>query len=256
MLPRTNFHSSQLTRCLADLALADTVDGGNAFAEQLSQWIHFADAITLSAVHGDGIASAEKFQRETHAEEQAAAVAEFKRIQTLLRDSIVKSFSPKPGNAHIKLPAPEFDQPVNLTSAYVPYRRFYESYQRDMEMRIEPLRTNVREAVTKASPKLEKLAELDAIFEKILRGRERQLLAKVPLLLKKRFEQLFNEHREKLAERGDTQQADNPAAWMQAGGWLARFCNDMQMLLLAELELRLQPVMGLLETLIEAPINN
>jgi hypothetical protein len=241
MLPRTNFHSSQLTRCLADLSMVDTVDCGDAFAEQLSQWVHFADAITLSAVHNDGMASLPN----THSDEQTAAVAEFNRIQTLLKNSIVQSFSLKPGKSHIKLPAPEFDQPINLAAAYVPYRRFYESHQHDMEMRIEPLRANVREAVAKASPKLGKLAELDATFEKILRGRERQLLAKIPLLLKKRFEQLFKEHQQKIS---DARQADNPAHWMQAGGWLACFCNDMQMLLLAELDLRLQPVLGLIET--------
>jgi hypothetical protein len=70
------------------------------------------------------------------------------------------------------------------------------------------------------------------------------LLSKTPVLLGKRFQQLFKEHQQKLA---DTQQTDNPVSWMQAGGWLARFCKDMQMLLLAELELRLQPAMGLIE---------
>ena len=38
---------------------------------------------------------------------------------------------------------------------------------------------------------------------------------------------------------------DDPACWMQPGGWLARFCADMQRVLLAELDLRLMPVAGL-----------
>jgi hypothetical protein len=42
---------------------------------------------------------------------------------------------------------------------------------------------------------------------------------------------------------------------MQAGGWLTRFCNDMQMLLLAEMDLRLQPTMGLIEAF-DNKINN
>jgi hypothetical protein len=106
------------------------------------------------------------------------------------------------------------------------------------------LRVNVREALAKASPRLKKLADLDATLEKILRDRESKLLSKVPVLLKKRFEQLFKAHQQTLV---DAQQADNPAGWTEAGGWLARFCNDMQMLLLAEMELRLQPTMGLIE---------
>jgi len=244
VLPRTNFHSSKLIRCLVDLAIADTADAGNAFAEQLGQWIHFADAINLSAVHNDSTANPRKIQPEARVVALAGACAEFDRIRALLADSIRKSCSVNPGRTHIKLPEPILELPLDLTAAYAGYRRFYEAHQRDMELGIQPLRVNVRDAVAKASPRLRKLAELDAAFEKILRDRESKSLAKVSVLLKKRFEQLFKEHQQKLAE---TQQADNPVRWTQVGGWLARFRNDMQMLLLAELELRLQPTMGLIE---------
>ena len=40
-----------------------------------------------------------------------------------------------------------------------------------------------------------------------------------------------------------------PSDWLQAGGWLAEFYKDVQELLLAELDVRLQPVLGLLEAL-------
>ena len=63
-LPRTNFHSSKLIRCLADLTIVDAVEPGNAFAEKLGLWIHFADAIKLSAVHNDNIANLPKTQAE------------------------------------------------------------------------------------------------------------------------------------------------------------------------------------------------
>lgn len=242
--PRTNFHSSKLVRYLADLALVDTVDPGNAFAEELGHWIHFSDAIGLSAVHNGSDSHFPRAQSATHLVVRDALSAEFDRIQALLVNSIIKSCSPNSGKTHISLPTPKLELPMELAAAYVPYRRFYEAHQRDMELSIQPLRTNVREAVAKASPELRKLAELDAAFEKILRDRESKLLSKVPVLLKKRFEQLFKEHQQKLV---DTQQTDNPSGWTQAGGWLARFCNDMQMLLLAEVELRLQPTMGLIE---------
>jgi hypothetical protein len=248
MLPRTNFHSSKLIRRLADLALVDAVDPGNAFAEKLGLWIHFADAIALSAVHNDSMASPSKSPLQIQSEAQfaarAAAGVEFGRIQAFLMNSITKSCSFNPGKTHIQLPTPALELPLDLRAAYAPYRRFYEAHQRDMELSIQPLRSNVREALAKASPRLKKLADLDAALEKILRDRERQLLSKVPMLLKKRFEKLFKEHQQKLV---DARQADNPAAWMQAGAWLARFCSDMQSLLLAELELRLQPTLGLIE---------
>lgn len=244
VLPRTNFHSSKLLRCLADLALVDTVDPGKAFAERLGQWIHFADAIALSAVHGDGTASLPTMPVGTGSAALAAAGTELERIRAFLTHSIAKSCSSGTGHTHLQLPEPRLELPLDLAAAYLPYRRFYEAHQRDMEASIQPLRAKVREAMAKASPRLGKLAELDAMLEKILRDRERQLLSRVPVLLGKRFGQLFKEHQQKLA---DAQQADNPAGWVQAGGWLARFCSDVPMLLLAEVELRLQPAMGLIE---------
>jgi hypothetical protein len=254
VLPRTNFHSSKLIRCLADLAIVDAVEPGNAFAEKLGLWIHFTDAITLSAVHNDSIASASNMQPKIQHEIQhdaqfdprAAAGIEFDRIQASLINSIMKSCSPNLSKTHIELPTPKLELPMDFAAAYAPYRRFYDAHQRDMELRIQPLRVNVREALAKASPRLKKLADLDAVLETILRDRESKLLSKVPVLLKIRFEQLFKAHQQMLV---DTQQADNPAGWTQAGAWLARFCNDMQMLLLAELELRLQPTVGLIEAL-------
>jgi hypothetical protein len=174
----------------------------------------------------------------------AGIAAEFARTQARMAHTIVESCTSHSAKTHIKLPLPMFELPFEPAAAYAPYRRFYEAHQRDMELSIQPLRFNLRAALAKTSPALKKLAELDAILTKILQDREKQFLAKVPALLRKHFEQLFREHQQKLP---DTRQDDNPAHWMQKGAWLARFCNDMQMLLLAELELRLQPTMGLIE---------
>jgi len=247
--PRTNLHSSQLVRCLVDLDLLGAAAPADAFAERLGQWIHFTDAITLSAIHNDGVAAAAQTPVRSQRPEphrQDAAAAEFERIRDAMMKSIRQSFSSGAARSHIQLPPPPLDVPPDLATTWPPYRRFYEAHQRDMELRVQPLRFNTRQAVAKASPALRKLAELDAIFDKILRERESRLLSKVPLLLKKRFEQLFNEHQQGLA---DNEQADNPARWTQADGWLARFCADMQILLQAEADFRLQPVLGLMEAL-------
>lgn len=226
--------------------MIDAVNPAEGFAEKLALWVPFADAITLSAVHNDSVATSPKLRPETGGTVHDAVNAEFSRIQAFLITSITNSCSPRAARTHISLPAPVLELPMNLVAAYTPYRRFYEAHQRDMELSIRPLRFNVRETVAKASPRLARLAELDAVLEKILHERERQLLAKVAVLLKKRFGQLYKEHQQKLI---DSQQEDNPAGWSKAGGWLARFCNDMQMLLLAEVELRLQPTIGLMEAL-------
>ena len=232
ILARTNFHSSQLLRCLAELDLLESAAPAGDFAESLGQWMHFTDAIVLSSVHESGMAKVAAHGPAPREATSARLHSEFDRIRAFMANSITKSCAPTGGNTHIKLPlAPDPEV------SYAPYRRFYEAHQRDMELSVEPLRVNLRHALAKASPRLKKLAELDVVMEKILREREGRLLARVPVLLQKRFDARY-------AARG---QPDNPAAWMHPGGWLARFCQDLQALLLAEAELRLQPSAGLLE---------
>jgi hypothetical protein len=226
VLPRTNFHSSQLTRCLAELDLLESAEPAGDFADELGQWMHFTDAIALSSVLDGGMARMAAQSPEIREATGARLTAEFERIRAFMVKSITKSCSPAGGNSAIKLPLP-LDEEVS----YGPYRRFYEAHQRDMELSVEPLRVNLRQALAQASPPLRKLAELDVVMEKFLRERESRLLARVPVLLQKRFDAQYAAHRE------------------PPGAWYARFCQDLQTLLLAEAELRLQPSAGLLEAL-------
>lgn len=239
VLPRTNFHSSPLIRCLAELDLSIGVEPTSDFAEEMGQWMHFTDAIALASVHENGLA---KVAAQSPAQREATGLrlaAEFARIRAFMVNSITKSCSPKGSNSPIKLPL-LLDNDVT----YLPYRRFYEAHQRDMELSVEPLRVNLRDALAKTSPRLRKLAELDAVMNKVLRAREAQLLGRVPVLLQKRFLVLQAAHQQQLATSGQT---DNPAAWLHPGGWLAHFCQNLQAVLLAEAELRLQPSAGLLD---------
>lgn len=245
-LPRINFHSSALIRCLSDLAVLDAADSETAFAEKLGLWIHFVDAGTLFAVHNDRIESAPNILREAPLDAYAVVQAKYDRTRASLANSILQSCSHNSNNTPIKLPRLTLESPLDVTTTYALYFQFYKAHQRNMEVSIQPLRIHVRREVAKTSPKLTKLADLDAIFEKVLRDRESKLLAKIPGLLKKRFEQLLKDHQQKLDH---TQQLDNPASWIQEKGWLARFSNDMQTLLLAELDLRMQPTLGLIEAL-------
>lgn len=238
-LPRPNFHSSQLTRCLAELDLLEGVEPPSDFAEELGQWMHFTDAIALSSVHESGMAEVSAPSPALREATGARLVAEFERIRAFMVNSITKSCSPTGGNRQNQLPLL-----LDAEVSYAPYRRFYEAHQRDMELSVEPLRVNLRAALANASPALRKLAELDVVMDKFLRAREAQLLARVPALLQKRFLAQYAAHQEQFAASG---QPDSPAAWMHPGGWLAGFCQNLQTLLLAEVELRLQPSAGLLE---------
>ena len=99
--------------------------------------------------------------------------------------------------------------------------------QREMSLRIAPLRRGLRAAPASRPPPPARLAALAAAFEQALAERERGLLASAPVLVGRRFDQL----------RGTFD------------GWLATFHDDFRETLAAELELRLQPLDGLIAAL-------
>jgi hypothetical protein len=140
-----------------------------------------------------------------------------------------------------------------VSGAYEPYRRYYLSHQHDMEDSVGPLRARVREVLLRATPALKQLATLDAALDGILCERESRLLSTLPMLLQRRFAHLHKAHQQQLppaeTPADDTAVPDASARWLQAGGWLARFRQEMQTVLLAELDVRLQPTLGLLEAL-------
>ncbi len=101
-----------------------------------------------------------------------------------------------------------------------------------METNVRSLRAKVRDGVAKASPKLRQLAALDAAFDGILCEREAKMLSSIPSLLEKRFNHLRKAHLQTLLDQQQTD--DNPDLWMKPGAWLARFCTELQTVLLAE----------------------
>ncbi len=251
-LPRTNFNRSRLLRFLADLSIVDAAESKQVFAERLGQWLDFSDAITLHAAHNANSTSSSTAPSGVQSVAGVSGVSgvaveeEFARVRTALVNSITTSCSSSIGETRIKLPTPKPGAAIAIAIAFDPYRRFYLAHQGDMELSVRPLRSRVRQALSRASATLKQLAALDEALDKILSVRERQLLSTVPLLLERRFEQLLKAHQQPLV---DTRQADAPALWMQPGGWLADFCKELQGVLLAELDLRLQPTVGLIEAL-------
>ena len=102
------------------------------------------------------------------------------------------------------------------------------------------LRDRVRQVLAHGAEPLPQLAALDAAFSAILLEREGKVLARIPSLLESRFNSLLQQYRDPAAAA---------SARLADGTWLAPFCADIQSVLLAELDLRLQPVRGLIEAL-------
>lgn len=251
-LSRTHINGSGLVRALGGLVAADVPASKQSFADRLGQWLGFADALTLysalnAATPGDASPAVTVPLQDVEALRQAMA-----RVRDALAESIVNDGVFRPGPARIELPTPDPQVPVEKAADFGPYHRYYLAHQRDMAVRIGPLRGTVRAALQGKAAALSRLAALDAVMDQALAARERELLASVPALLGKRFEQRYEAHRAALAE---TQTADDAARWMQPGGWLAEFCREMQSVLLAELDLRLQPVAGLIAALDDGVAN-
>jgi len=130
---------------------------------------------------------------------------------------------------------------------YAVFRQIYLSMQQAMETGIGNLRGRLRGKLAVKTPAMTRLAEVDAVMERALGSRERSLLATLPALLGGHFERLRNAEKKALAEADAEAAGDAPA--LTPGAWLDVFRKDMQSVLLAELDLRFQPVEGLLAAL-------
>jgi hypothetical protein len=107
---------------------------------------------------------------------------------------------------------------------YSPFQRRHGELQRQMDQMIGVLRDHVRQSLARSSSqRLRQLAVLDAGLEKVVGRREQALLPRIALLLERRFKQTAGEGFE--------------PHWREA--------------MVAELELRLEPVAGLVDAAIE-----
>lgn len=211
-LAGTGFTGPVLVRWLARLAEVDVPESRQVFADRLGQWLSWADAISLSGALGAAIGSGTAAAGDDEGERT--------RVRAALAKAIADDGAFRPGA-------------IDARDGFVPYRRAYHQRQQAMDAGIGPLRARTRQTLAARSPALARLAAVDAVMEQALAPRERSLLSSVPVLLERYFERL----RRTAEEDG------------AADAWRAQFAADMQGVLLAELDLRLQPVEGLLDAL-------
>ena len=284
-LPRANLisglNSSRFVRLLAEFAapaesavMTRTRTGaGNrtaapskeSFTERLGQWLDWTDAITLAAALSRETAVRPLNDRTAGAAISAPAktiVDELLQVRNKLADAIVTDGLFKASHDAVKLPNSRtgaalgvaldgtldmpLDMPLEPAPEFSPYRRACQTHQRAMAAVIAPLRGRVRQALTALSPALGRLAALDAVFDEALRDRERQLLSTVPVLLEQHFERLRRAHSTtRFQARASLSAADSRSP----ARWLVEYGGDMQQVLLAELDVRLQPIEGMVEAI-------
>ncbi len=244
MYLRRTFSSSRLVCLLGDLASVDVEAPRQDFAERLGGWLDVFDGMTLHAAHQSINTVGEKKPANAPFARTLALEEEFHRVRTALIKAITASDAAPDSGKPVRSPVPPPEAATEPDAGYKPYHQRYLDQQRHMALRIDALRAHVRQAIAKASPQLGQLAAFDAVLEQMLGGREQKLLSTVPVLLERRFEHLRKTHQLGLAA---AQQQDDPALWRQPGGWPDVFGQELQDVLLAELEVRLQPVVGLIE---------
>jgi hypothetical protein len=234
---RTGLSGPALVRLLARLTDLDVPEPGQSLADRLSLWLGWTDAIALSTVLNSHPSPVPSAPADAQAQECA-------RLRATLTKAISEHRAARrerdaKGRAQANATPPR--APVD----YVIYRQRYTFMQHSMETGIGDLRNRLRAALAGKTPAMAQLAAVDAVMERALGGRERSLLAAVPGLLEGHFNRL------RQAEEAALADADNGGAAVKArpGAWLDVFRKDMRSVLLAELDIRFQPVEGLLAAL-------
>jgi hypothetical protein len=216
---RSNFSSSKLVRLLGDWDPTDAQASGMDFAERLSLWLNAFDAIGLQSSL-QSIKAIDTVATATSTKAAAAWPARTGSVDEDLRQvraTLAKAI------------AQDLNRDGEADAGFAPYRQRHLELQRRMELAIAPLREHVRQALSQVSPRLRQLAALDGVLEQMLAPREQALLPAAAGQMERRFGQLRQAHE------------DN--------SWLDAFSRDWREALTAELDLRLEPVAGLVEAM-------
>jgi hypothetical protein len=209
----STFAGSRLVRLLGEAAPPAAPADGMDFAERLSLWLGAFDAMGLQAAQ-QPVATGRDAAAARPLKAKALA-DDLQRVRGALASAIVQ------------------DPLFGATPAFAPYHERHLQLQRRMEQLIAPLRDHVRQEVSRHSPRLRQLAALDAVFEHALARREQALLPTVAARMKRRFEHW----------RATGTDAND------AGAWERDFAAEWRQVLQAEVDLRLEPVAGLIEAL-------
>ncbi len=256
---RTGFTGSALVRLLARLTDVDVAESSQSFSDRLSQWLRWTDAIALSsALDGPSAASVADDAGSPAAGPEAQAVA-CARVRATLARAIADDMAFLGDRRATPLDSKKSD--------FAPYRVRYHARQQAMEAGVASLRARVRAALADGSPAMARLAAVDAVMEQALGAQERSLLGSVPGLLEQHFRRMRQasvdsaakeaKEAKEAAEAQEAQKAEEAEEHAVADvpprpdsdAWQDAFCATMQAVMLAELEIRLQPVEGLLAAL-------
>lgn len=270
----THLNRTRLIRSLAGIVEANVPPAGPV-TERLGQWLSVGDAIDL---HGVLSRRPKNTPTDTPADNAAARTIDPRRLRNDLdnvRRTLTDAFlavdlvkllthgrltrnglAPAPIQptqpglpdapadvANTAAPAVDTPPPPReIDVDFTPVRHFLMTQQRNMGTSLLLLRRRVRDALARQTPALRHLAALDLALDTPLSHHERDLLGTIPVLLERHFDQARARHLADVAPG-----PDDACQWIAPNGWLTRFCTLLRDTLQQELDLRLQPVIGLIE---------
>lgn len=239
---RTAFSGPTLIRLLARLTDSDVSEPAQTLSQRLSEWLDWTDAIALSsALAGSGVSAATVAGAQSFGT-AGTCESECQRVRTSLAQAIAGDSVFAPARA---THAPQRNDAIDDAADYALFRQRYLSLQQAMETSIGNVRSRLRAVLAARSPAMARLAMVDAAMERALGAREQSLLGGAPVAMRGHFERLREAEHTQLAQA----ESEGRIAAVKPGAWLDIFRKDMQSVLFAELDLRFQPVEGLLAAL-------
>ena len=222
---------------------------GMDFAERLSLRLNPLDAMALQAAN-QPLHAARTVARRTPPSLAHKLREDVDRVRQALAHAIAQEVEPffdvpLPGKGRERARPPSAADAIGAG-----YQRRHVALQRQMEQMVGALRDHVRQALSGTSPRLQQLAVMDAALQKVLAPREEAALPRAMRVLERRFVQRRREHEQAIAQAGGD---DDPKRWHEPGNWLHTFAHEWRQALLAERDLRLDPVAGLLEAVATEP---
>lgn len=224
----TTLSGPRLVRQLAGLAGTAADAPGQPMSQLLSHWLEWKHAVALARVLDAPAAGA---TADAPPAPVSDAAAELAATRTALAQSVARdrAFAAAPDG-----PRPPFE--------WTYFQQRHLALQHLLDSGTTRLRDSLRQHLAARSPALARLAAIDAVMEQALARPTRTLLARATPVLEHRFHAL-----QPPADATPTPSPEAPA-------WLDSFRHDLRELLLAELDIRLQPAEGLLAALGPAPV--
>lgn len=247
MYQNHQLNSSRLVRLLQQWAQGHSAPVRLDIAEQLSQGLSTVDAVKLSRwLHtlesspppppagGPGRVDVAALEADLR-----TATAELTEGFTAAPSLRTRPLRERADNTPVPGPDPQAEAEFSVHAAR------YQASQKQMEMRIGALRAQIRQHLSAGPAHLRRLAALDAVMEQMLGAREQRLWASLPGHLERRMAYRRQCYQQALEAYG--QGDGDPRSWRLPGGWLHAFEQDLRALLGAELQVRLQPLAGLVQ---------